>query len=331
MIEVIETAPLNAVQDLGRLGFRCFGIGRSGAMDRLALAAANALLGNDPDAAGIEAQLFPLVLRFTTDTLVAVTGADCGARLDGRLLPPFWAMPAKAGQELELSPPTDGLRGYVAVAGGIDVPVVLGSRSTALRDGFGGFQGRMLQAGDLLPIGLAPAQTTRDAAGFGAASPWQALSRPACGDAEPGDITLRVVPAGEYEQFDEPSRAALWAQPWVVTTQSNRQGYRLQGDHALLRVRPLEMRSHGIVPGVVQVPPSGQPIIQLSDGNSAGGYPKIGVVIDADLWRVGQAAPGRRLRFVPCTPALAREAERELAGYLDTLRRQAAYLRRAAA
>ena len=329
MIEIIETAPLNAVHDLGRLGTRCYGIGRSGAMDRVALAAGNAMLGNDANAAGIEVQLFPIVLRFTVDTMVAVTGADAGALLDGVPVPAFWAMPVKAGQELELVSPADGMRSYVTVAGGIDVPVVLGSRTTALRDAFGGFEGRALKAGDMLPIGAAPALSAREPAGFGAASPWHAVTRPACGDAVPDDITLRVVPAGEYEQYDEPSQAALWAQPWVVTTQSNRQGYRLQGDKALVR-QPLEMRSHGIVPGVVQVPPSGQPIIQLSDGNSAGGYPKIGVVIDADLWRVAQAAPGRRLRFVPCTPALAREAERELAHYLDTLRQQSAWVRRAA-
>lgn len=331
MIEVIESAPLNAVQDQGRLGFRRFGIGRSGAMDRVALAAANAMLGNPLEAAGIEFQLFPAVLGFTRDMTVAMTGADCRPRLDGRPLPPWWAFPVRAGQELELSPPEDGMRSYLAVAGGLDVPVVLGSRSTQLRDGFGGHDGRTLRAGDLLPVGPTPAFALRDAAGYGAIGAWDALRRPPCADAAPGDITLRVVPAGEFEQFDAPSQAVLWSQPWAVTTQSNRQGYRLQGERALRRERPTEMLSHGIVPGVVQVPPSGQPIIQLADGNSAGGYPKIGVVVDADLWRVAQAAPGRRLRFVPCSLAEAREAERELAGWLGSLRRQAGYLRKAAA
>ena len=137
---------------------------------------------------------------------------------------------------------------------------------------------------------------------------------------------LRAIPAAEYDQFDESSHAALWQTPWKVTAQSNRQGYRLAGN-ALQRTELVEMRSHGIVPGVIQVPPSGQPIIQLADGNSAGGYPKIGVVIEADLWRIAQAAPGNVLRFVSCTLEEARAAEREIAAYLTKLRRLAGYCR----
>lgn len=326
MIEILETPPLNSIQDLGRPGLRCHGIGRSGAMDRVALAAANALLGNVEGAAGIEFQLFPARLRFCADTVFAITGADCTPRLDGHLLPPWWAMAAKKGQELVLSPPRYGLRSYLAVVGGIDVPPVLGSRSTQMRDGFGGLAGRALVAGDRLAALPAPPYTMRDGAGHGALPAPQALAGAAHDKASAGEIVLRAIAAAEHGQFDEASRTCLWSAPWKVTSQSNRQGYRLAGN-VLQRTELVEMRSHGIVPGVIQVPPSGQPIIQLADGNSAGGYPKIGVVIEADLWRIAQAAPGNVLRFVSCTLEQARAAEWEIASYLARLRRLAGYCR----
>ncbi len=326
MIEILETQPLNSIQDFGRLGYRCHGIGRSGAMDRVALAAANALLGNDEGAAGIEFQLFPVRLRFDVHTVFALAGADCMARLDGRLLPPWWAMEAHEGQELVLSPPQRGLRSYLAVSGGLDVPLMLGSRSTQMRDGFGGLDGRALAAGDRLTALPYVPFATRDHAGFGALPASQALDAGDCPEVKASEIVLRAIPAAEYDQFDEASHAALWHAPWKVTAQSNRQGYRLSGS-ALQRTELVEMRSHGIVPGVIQVPPSGQPIIQLADGNSAGGYPKIGVVIEADLWRLAQATPGNVLRFVSCTLAEARDAERAISSYLGTLRRLAAYCR----
>jgi len=326
MIEMLETPPLNSIQDLGRLGWRCHGIGRSGAMDRVALAAANALLGNEEGAAGIEFQLFPARLRFRADTVFAITGADCAPRLDRHLLPPWWAMVAREGQELVLSPPRRGLRSYLAVAGGIDVPLVLDSRSTQMRDGLGGLAGRALVAGDRLEALPALSFTMRDRAGHGALPASQALAAAAHDSARAGEIVLRVIGAAEYGQFDEASHDSLWNTPWKVTSQSNRQGCRLAGN-ALQRTELVEMRSHGIVPGVIQVPPSGEPIIQLADGNSAGGYPKIGVVIEADLWRIAQAVPGNVLRFVSCTLEEARAAEREIASYLTRLRRLADYCR----
>jgi biotin-dependent carboxylase-like uncharacterized protein len=326
MIEIVESAPLNSIQDLGRLGYRCYGLNRAGAMDRVALSAANALLGNEDNAAGIELQLFPVVLRFRSDTLFSLTGADCRAELDGRPLMPWWVTQAKAGQELVLSPPYKGLRSYMAVRGGIDVPVVLGSRSTQMRDNFGGFAGRALRGGDLLPIGATSTMTLRDPAGYGAQPAAVALKAAVHGVAGENDIVLRAIAAAEYGQYSQASQAALWTTPWKVTSQSNRQGYRLTGE-PLERIELVEMRSHGIVPGVIQVPPSGEPIIQLADGNSAGGYPKVGVVIEADLWRIAQAVPGNIFRFAPCTLEEARAAEREIAAYLGQLRRLSSYCR----
>ncbi|MBS0223219.1 MAG: biotin-dependent carboxyltransferase family protein [Proteobacteria bacterium] len=329
MIEVIETAPLNSVQDLGRVGMRKFGMSPAGGMDRLALAIANAVLGNPRGAAAIEFQMFPVRLRILADTGIAVTGADCNARLDGRVLPPWWAIPARAGQVLELEGVTKGVRGYMGVAGGIDVPIILGSRSTSLRDGFGGLDGRALAAGDVLRSAELVAIASRDAQGFGVQPPSVAL---AFGTAGPRETLLRVIPAAEYPQFDDASQTSFWNAGWTITPRSNRQGYQLAGAAPLLRTEALEMRSHAIVPGTIQVPPSGQPIIQLADANSAGGYPKIGVVIDADLWRIAQAAPGQILRFVECDVKTARAAARDVATYLSEVERLSSYVwsRRAA-
>lgn len=324
MIEIIKTAPLNSVQDTGRPGLRGLGIARSGALDPLAATGANALLGNAADDAVLEFQMYPAALRFTRDTLVALTGADCRARLNGVPVPAWWVRDVRAGDELVLSPPIQGARCYVAVQGGVDVPAVLGSRSTALRYGFGGHRGRALQKGDSLPIG-ARRNSARLPAGYGACPPEQALAPRANEDAD-GVMTLRVMRAAEYGMFTPASQAAFTDAVWRVSAQSDRMGYRLSGP-VLERTAVREMRSHPIVPGVVQVPPSGQPIIQLADGNSAGGYPKIGFVIDAELWRIAQSPPGTKLRFQMCGLDEARAAQAELESYLAGLRDTAAHCR----
>ena len=327
-LEVLATPALNSVQDLGRPGQRRWGIGPTGMVDALALQVGNALLGNAPDAAGLELQLFPVRLRVLRDGAIALTGADCAARLDGRPVPPWWALPVRAGQVLELSPPgatrrdlaAPALRACLSVAGGIDVPEVLDSRATHVRCAFGGLEGRALRAGDVLDAGAAQAPTFRDPAGFGALPPATALP---LGD-DPEATTVRVIPAAEYPAFTEASHAAFWNDPWRVTIQSDRMGMRLEGTTPLKRAVVQEMRSHGIVCGVVQVPPGGHPIIQLNDGNTAGGYPKMGVVIDPDLWRLAQLPPRRLLRFQRCDLAQARAAALEQDSYLAGLRRLSA-------
>lgn len=307
MIEILATAGLASVQDLGRYGSLCYGVGRAGAMDRLALAAANLLLGNDEGAAGLEMQAFPIAMRFTANSGFALTGADCAARLDGQALLPWSAYRARAGQELVLglpqravppgAAPKGGIvrasRAYLALPGGIDVPEVLGSRSTQLRGAFGGLEGRFLEAGDhLRAAAAAPGET---AAGFGLVPP--SLALPLQADNLPA---VRVLPAAEYCCFTPAAIEVFWSEEWKITAESNRYGYRLAGT-ALEFAEPVEMLSHGIVPGVIQVPSGGQPIIQMSDAQPTGGYPKIGTVIDADLWRLGQAPAGSRIRFVQTT------------------------------
>jgi len=311
MIEVLSSAALATVQDMGRTGSLRWGVGTSGAMDKLALAAGNLLLGNGLGAAAIEVPVFPFKLRFDQDCAFSLTGADCAARLDEAPLLPWWVHQARAGQTLTLGLPQGGQhrgsRAMLCLAGGVDVPEVLGSRSTQLRGAFGGHEGRALRRGDALRA-AGEGQACRT--GFGLVPP--ALSLPLQVDGLPA---VRVLPAAEYEGFEEASRATFWAGQWKITAQSDRYGYRLDGE-ALRPIEPMEVRSHGIVPGVIQVPHSGQPIIQMRDAQPSGGYPKLGTVIEADLWRLGQAPIGSRIRFVECNWDEAVAAQDEIEAWL---------------
>ena len=200
------------------------------------------------------------------------------------------------------------------VSGGIDVPVVLGSRSTQFRGEFGGFHGRPLQPGDILRCASPTASASSGELGVEPAD--LVLARP---DVPAGNTTVRVIIAGEYDAFDDAAQDLFWRSGWKITPQSNRYGYRLQGP-AVKPISPIEKRSHGIVPGVIQIPPNGQPIIQMRDAQTSGGYPKIATVIKADMWRVAQARLGSTLRFEQTAYADALAAEDEVSVYLDRLR-----------
>lgn len=290
MIEILSSGLMNSVQDLGRPFYLDQGIGRGGAMDRPALRIANLLTGNDEGAAAIEVAVFPFRLRFHDKTRFAVTGASCRASLNGHILPPWWSEVANAGDELRLDPPHEGSRAYVAFAGGIDVPVVLGSRATDLKSVFGGFEGRALTRGDRLPsavgTGVAPDR---------AVDPFHFRDR--LGGVPGGRaMVLRIMPGAEFDRFTDAARQALLGADYLVSADNNRQGMRLEGPLLALTDK-LELLSHGIMPGTIQVPPSGQAVIQLAEANTCGGYPKIGHVIEADLWKLGQAPSGSTIRF----------------------------------
>jgi len=332
MIEILATGALSTVQDLGREGSLRFGVGTSGAMDDLALVIGNILLGNDSNAAAIEVPILPFKIRFNDDTDFALTGANCGAHLDAREIPPWWCLHAKKGQVLTLGVPQSDARAYLCLAGGIDVAVVLGSRSTQMRGNFGGFEGRPLKKGDLLRTqARASGATPRSALsehGFGVRPP--TLTLPLHGSGQDGVMAtaVRVLPAGEYESYSDASLEQFWQASWQVTPQSDRYGYRLAGPVLSAR-KVIEKRSHGIVPGVIQVPQSGQPIIQLRDAQPSGGYPKIGTVIEADLWRLGQTRIGESIRFLRVSYREAVAAEEEKQRYLAQLS-QAVQLQRKA-
>ena len=313
MIEVIASGPVNSVQDEGRFGFRAQGVSTTGAMDQLSMRVANILVGNPETAAVLEIQSFPFRIRFLDEHRFAVAGAAAPMTLEGRALPSNWSGSTCAGDELEIGPPTQGSRSYVAVAGGLDIPEVLGSLSTYMRNHFGGYQGRELRAGDRIGVGQLGASGARDG---GLISPIASLNRRGgSGKA----LTLRVLPGADYELFSGEQRDAFWSTEWRITPQSNRSGFRLRGE-ALVLSKPVSLYSYGVVPGISQVPPSGDPIIQLADANTAGGYPRFGGVIEADLWKLGQAPIGSLLQFTQVDFRAAAAALAELDSYLATVR-----------
>ena len=314
-LTVLRPGMLASVQDLGRHGYRQLGVCPGGALDALALVVANRLVGNPDGAAGLELTMGGCELRFDAPTRIAWAGDDFDARLDEQPVWPGWSVPVRAGQILRFgranrSREKTGIRTWLAVAGGIDVPMVLGSRSTDLKAGFGGHEGRALKAGDMLlagPCALKAAQLARRP--FGARMPpWRT-------DPADGAIELRIIPGPELELFTVASREQLWRDAWRITPQSNRMGSRLEGPE-LKRKRNGDMLSSGVIPGTIQVPPSGQPIVLMGDAQTTGGYPRVGVVIRADLWKLAQAPLDGRLRFRVVDPAEALAAWGEQNRYL---------------
>jgi biotin-dependent carboxylase-like uncharacterized protein len=303
VIAVLRAGPLATVQDAGRPGWRAFGMPLAGAMDRLALAAANLLAGNPPGAAAVELTLTGGTWRFEEAAHAALAGADMGATLDGALLAPWSSFRARAGSTLTLGPARLGVRSYLAVRGGVAVPLVLGSRSTYTRARIGGLEGRPLAAGDRLPIGPARGRAPAPRAVPPARTP-------PCG----GGGRLRAILGPQDDRFDAANLAAFFATGWKVTAQNDRMGYRLDGP-PLAVAGGADILTDGLVPGAVQVPGNGLPIALAVDCQTAGGYAKIATVIGPDLRVLAQARAGDEVRFAPCTQAeavAALRAERAL-------------------
>jgi biotin-dependent carboxylase-like uncharacterized protein len=313
LIRILRSGPLNTIQDLGRGEGRRWGVSRAGAMDPVALRLANALVGADPGEAAIEVAIFPFELRFQTACAFSVTGAGA-ATLDGHPLPANWACRAIAGQILTVDGGSRGAFGYIAFAGGLDIPERLGSRSTDLKGQFGGAAGKPLFAGQTLGVRRAAAGLEIPARGYGV-SPAVVPARPT---GREGEIRIRAIAAAEWSAFTDEARHLFEHSVWTVSREVNRTGYRLSGT-ALRTVAPLELLSHGLVPGVIQVPPSGQPIVQMADANTAGGYPKIATVIGADLWALAQSRSGALVGFDLVTWGDAIAARRQLDQRLQAL------------
>ncbi|MGE0971356.1 5-oxoprolinase subunit PxpC [Klebsiella sp. WOUb02] len=302
MLKMIRAGMYTSVQDGGREGQRQSAISRCGALDKPALAIANLLVGNHANAAALEITLGQVDIQFERDCWFALTGAACEATVDGRPVWIGWRTAAQAGQHLVLKNPQYGIRSYLAVAGGIDVPLVLGSRSTDLKVGIGGLEGRRLQDGDRLKLGTA----ARDFSGP------QGVRQLPIGN------RIRALPGPEYHEFDSASQGAFWRSPWQLSAQSNRMGYRLQGQ-PLTRTTDREMLSHGLLPGVVQVPHGGQPIVLMNDAQTTGGYPRIASIIEADMYQLAQIPLGQPIHFVPCSLEEALKARADQQRYLDQL------------
>lgn len=318
MIEILSNGALNLVQDLGRPGHLHLGVSPSGAMDAPALRTANLLVGNEEGAAGIEICIFPFRVRFHADTWFACVGAATTLTLPRRDYRCGYAVQARAGDVLTLAPPPQGARVLMALRGGLDVPELLGSRATDLKSGFGGWQGRGLRKGDALPLGVPPASAEPRAVGV--VPPSRLALAQQLAD---GVVEVRVLPGAEYEHFTDEARAAFVGAGFRLTPDCNRMGYRLEGP-ALKTARPLELLSHGLVAGTVQVPPAGQPIVQMAEANTCGGYPKIGNVIEADLWRLAQLRPGQRVRFAWTDHAGGVQALREQRDEIERMRHRLA-------
>jgi antagonist of KipI len=283
---VADPGLLTTVQDSGRFGYQRVGIPPSGPMDRLAFAVANRLVGNPDGAAALEMTIKGPRLEARGDALVAVTGADMGFAVNGRAAPAWTAVRVRAGDVLGFQMARAGCRAYLAVAGGLDVPRVLGSRATYVRGRLGGLGGRALQKGDALPVGRAPVPGARE----GRTVP--ATRRPAY----PAEVECRVILGPQADRFTAEGIAAFLTGPYEVTPQADRMGYRLRGP-VITHARGHDIVSDGIPLGGIQVPGEGQPIVLLVDRQTAGGYTKIATVISVDIGRIGQTRPGQRVRF----------------------------------
>jgi antagonist of KipI len=302
---------LTTVQDLGRTGFRRSGVSLSGALDAHALRVANVLVGNEENAAGFEATFGTVRLAFADDRLVAWCGGAFSIRVGEGSLRPGHVRFVGKDEELTMIAPNSGGRAWLAISGGIDVPLVLGSRSTDLRGNFGGHQGRAVRDGDELALSVKEGRFTNrpkrngglePAAPWGAPAIWAAL--------ENRNPVLRIVRGADWDRFTGGAQRSLVNSAFTVTPDSDRMGARLDGP-VLERIESSDLLSEAVVPGTLQVPPNGQPILLLSDCQTIGGYPKIAHVITVDLPIAAQLWPGDAVRFQELSVEEARRLLRE--------------------
>jgi antagonist of KipI len=293
---VTQAGVSSSVQDLGRPGWRHFGVSIGGALDVHAARIANLLAGNEESEAVIEVALGGLQLRFTNERIVTWCGGQFEVRVESMPLSPGRAILVHDGEEMRVHRPAVGCRAWIAISGGLDVTTVLGSRSTDLRAGFGGFNGRTLRDGDQIPLGpnstnakmLAGKLHAEKVASWSSPGNWSspAVRKP----------ILRFVRGADWECFDSTTLESLTREPFAVSPDSDRMGVRLNGP----KLKPLEradLVSEPVAPGTIQVPPGGDPILLLGDCQTIGGYPKIGHVITVDLPVAAQLRAGDQVRF----------------------------------
>ena len=318
-IKVLKPGLATTVQDAGREGYYNVGIPLSGALDQYSFRAANLLVGNDEKAAVLECTLMGPELEFQRDAVIAVTGAEMAPKLNGSLAPRNEAIAVKSGTVVSFDFMRVGARAYIAVAGGIDVPAILGSRSTYGLGAFGGFQGRKLQAGDVVPVG-APKGTPK----VGKRVP-EGLAMPL-----PKELELRVVPGLYFHRITDESAQTFFEDTWAVAPEADRIGYRYkQGRPLKFRDRkqpfgagsdPSNIVDAGYPYGSIQVPGGLEPIILHRDAVSGGGYAMIGTVISADMDRIAQMQPNNKARFVKLDVDAALVARADRSQRLQRLR-----------
>jgi antagonist of KipI len=321
-LEVEKPGLLTTVQDLGRWGFQQEGVLVSGAMDAVAHRTANLLVGNPEAAATLEFTVLGPSLRFEQDHLISITGGAFSPRVNGQEIDCNRPVLVRKGALLEIGAAKNGCRGYLAVAGGIQAPLVMGSASTYLKAGIGGLHGKALSEGETVPC-LSLSSTDfhyLEVLQKGAQEDCyaQALwyTTPAAVPMKAKTPIIRVMKGPEYDWFSQESQRAFWEQPFKITAQSDRMGYRLEGP-VLVLTRERELLSTAVTFGTVQVPAQGNPIVLLADHQTTGGYPRIAQVITADFSALAQVCPGQQITFQEVTLAEAQalywEQEQHLA------------------
>ena len=311
LLHLIEPGLLTTVQDRGRYGYQRYGVPVSGAMDEFALRMANVLVGNDQNAAALEITVQGPKIEFLAPTWIAVTGAHLSPTLDERAISLWESVQVHAGSVLAFGDPRDGMRAYLAVRGGIDVPVVMGSRSTYLKGRFGGLQGRALRKGDqlcTLPLGgseFVPKRLPKN------------YTSPLYG----GSHRLRVITGPQQDTFDRSALSAFLGSRYKVSSQSDRMGYALDGPKIEHRAGA-DIISDGNPPGAIQVPGDGVPRVLLADRGTTGGYTKIATVIASDLSKLAQALPGHAIAFRQVSLQEAQDALREREALIRSVERQ---------
>ena len=284
-VKIVLPGAVMTVQDGGRYGYQEAGVQVSGAMDQMSFRNANYLVGNEETEAVLEVTLFGGTLEFTEDTITAITGADMEPVVDGDPVEMNCPLLIRKGQILTLGMTRQGCRTYLAFAGGIDVPLVMGSRSTTLKCAFGGYGGRALKAGDVLELGKPKLSFDR------------VKKRRTKGIETEKIIEVRAVPGPQQEYFTEAGEKAFYSGTYTITDQSDRMGYRLKGPLVESK-NGTDIISDAIPLGAVQIPPSGQPIVLLADRQTTGGYAKIAVVCSFDIPKLVQGRPGDKVRFL---------------------------------
>ena len=328
-VRVLRPGLLTMVQDNGRRGLQHLGIVPGGAMDPAAFAFANALVGNSAGEAALEITLLGPQLEFGEDALVALCGAEFEATLDGQPLPLDRPVLLQAGSRLATGRARRGSRAYLGVAGGIALEPVLGSRSTYLPAGFGGYEGRALRAGDVLPLAPDAARLARQRADRLQLQEGRPLSSvhwsaPSLTLPEQEFAVIHAMEGRHFGWFDAASQRAFFDASWRVSPASDRMGFRLLGP-ALARLNRDEILSEPTCLGTVQVPADGAPIALMADHQTTGGYPKIAEIAAADVPRLAQLAPGAALRFARCTLAEALELRRATRQRFESARRGIAW------
>lgn len=309
-IKVLKGGLLTTVQDLGRTGYRKDGIIVSGAMDQAALLIGNLILGNKPDQAGLECTISGPTLLFETTRLIAITGGDLSAKLNGEPLPMWHPVIIPAGGIVSFGAAVKGCRSYLTVLGGFDVPTILGSQSTYLKAAFGGLNGRALQTNDVIPFKTFYKHTD-------APINWSVNYSSVYVNLN--DDEIRVIEGAEFDLFDEQSKKNLFDEAFVISKAADRMGYRLDGSSLQLK-QATEMLSSAVTFGTVQVTPNGSAILLMADHQTTGGYPRILQVATVDLPKLAQMQSGQTIRFKLITLAAAQEALRIRARELNQLR-----------